>query len=75
MYDAYQSVHLYPTSGTYEDHVYATYAVLSFCVEVYVGSYSTVWDYFNPPPSKINAVCHKNLPLLLALLSELSQFT
>ncbi|MFX0205051.1 MAG: hypothetical protein ACFFDT_03630, partial [Candidatus Hodarchaeota archaeon] len=70
-YDAYQSVNLYPTSGTYEDHVYAMYDALSFCVEVYVGDYGNIWDYFNPPKNKIDEVCERNLPLVLALFNEL----
>ncbi|MFX0061269.1 MAG: M14 family zinc carboxypeptidase [Candidatus Hermodarchaeota archaeon] len=66
----YQSVELYPATGTMEDHVYAYYDSLCFCVEVYRGS-GSVWDYFNPPKDQINTVCQRNIPLIVVLLRSL----
>ncbi|MFX0090851.1 MAG: M14 family zinc carboxypeptidase [Candidatus Hodarchaeota archaeon] len=68
--DYYQSVELYPATGTMGDHVYALYDSLCYCVEVYQGS-GPIWEYFNPPKDKINDTCKRNIPLVVVLLRRL----
>ncbi len=65
------AVDLYPTSGTYIDHVYHFYNCISFVAEIYRGRWArNIWEFFNPPAEKYDAVCHRVLPLIFTIINH-----
>ncbi len=60
---------LYPTSGTYMDHVYQFYKCIAFVAEMYRGRWAgNIWEFFNPPSDKYEAVCKRILPVILTII-------
>ncbi|MFX1293603.1 MAG: hypothetical protein ACFFD2_01905 [Promethearchaeota archaeon] len=63
------AIKLYPTSGTYCDHIYQFYKCISFIVEIYKGRWAgNIWEFFNPPIDKFDVVCHRVLPVIFTII-------
>jgi len=62
-------ISLYPTSGTYIDHVYQFYHCISYVLELYKGRWAgSIWEFFNPPSEQVEPVCHRVLPVIFTLI-------
>lgn len=58
---------LYPTSGTFEDHMYGVNDTITLCAEIY-GGWDNMWDMYNPPEGEISICTSRCLPLLEVFL-------
>jgi len=60
---------LYPTSGTYLDHVYKFYNCISFVAEIYRGRWAgNIWEFFNPPSNQYEQICRRTIPVILTVI-------
>ncbi len=70
-YEYQPAIELYPTSGTFLDHVYQFYHCISFVAEIYKGTWAgDIWEFFNPPSEQVETLCHRVLPILLTLINH-----
>jgi hypothetical protein len=68
------AVNLYPTSGTFTDHVYQFYHNISFVNEIYYGKWSNnIFEFFNPPSDKVETVCKRTLPPIYVVIDYAAQ--
>jgi len=59
----------YPTSGTFEDHLYGVNGTKTLCAEIYEGAeWGDMWKFFNPLENEISIYTAGCLPMLQILL-------
>ncbi len=68
-YPSQPGIALYPTAGTFIDHVYKFYECISFVVEIYKGTWAgDIWEFFNPPSEQVDVIGLRTLPILLTAM-------
>ncbi|MBD3190087.1 MAG: hypothetical protein GF308_05565 [Candidatus Heimdallarchaeota archaeon] len=50
---------LYPCSGEWGDWMYGARGIIALTFETYGGSYTNIWDFFNPPANEVLYNCEE----------------